>query len=76
MAKLVTNEKNNIGGEEEVLKINPEKIPGVLEGGWTWADHEELKKTKERSFQLQCQNLLDTLRKFKHSWPFHEPVSA
>ena len=48
----------------------------MVEGGWNWGDHEELKKTKERSFQLQCQNLLDTLKKFKSSWPFHEPVSA
>ena len=46
-------------GAEEEFKINPESIPGVLEGGWNWAEYEELKKTKERSFQIQCLNILE-----------------
>lgn len=33
-------------------------IPGVVEGGWNWEDHEELRKTREVSFQLQCQSII------------------
>lgn len=50
-------------------------IPGVVEGGWNWEDHEELHKTKSISFQLQCQNVLELLKKHQSSWPFREPVS-
>lgn len=76
LEKLAEMEMITEGTEGETMRINPARIPGVVEAGWTWADHEELKKAKERSFQLQCQNLMDTLRKFKSSWPFYEPVSV
>ena len=36
----------NEDGEEEHYRINPLDIPGVVEGGWSWNDHEELRKTK------------------------------
>lgn len=36
----------NSDGEEEQLRIDPMQIPGVQEGGWTWNDHEELRKTR------------------------------
>jgi len=26
--------------EDEVFRIDPMEIPGVIEGGWTWNDHE------------------------------------
>lgn len=47
----------------------------MTEGGWTWNDHEELRKTKEVSFQLQCQNIIELLKKHQSVWPFREPVS-
>jgi histone acetyltransferase len=47
----------------------------VQESGWSWQDHEELIKTKEVSFLLECQNLLELLKKHPSSWPFRDPVS-
>jgi hypothetical protein len=38
--------RTNIDGEEEEYRIDPLNIPGVFEGGWSWNDHEELRKTK------------------------------
>ena len=46
----------------------------MVEGGWSWNDHEELKKTKERSFQIQCQNIIEAIKKHKSGWPFIDPV--
>lgn len=67
--------RKNAQGEDEYFRINPMDIPGVKESGWTWQDHEELIKTKEVSFLLECQNILDLLKKNQASWPFREPVS-
>ena len=67
--------KNN-QGEEEEFRINPMDIPGVRESGWTWQDHEELIKSKEVSFLLECQNILELMKKHQASWPFREPVSV
>lgn len=50
-------------------------IPGVKESGWTWANHDEFIKTKEVSFLLECQNILELLKKHQASWPFKDPVS-
>lgn len=60
---------------EERFRINPMDIPGVQESGWTWQDHEDLLKTKEVSFVLECQNLLELIKKHPSSWPFRDPVS-
>ena len=42
--RIMRNEKEmvrkNPDGERETFKINPENIPGVVEGGWTWNDHD------------------------------------
>lgn len=38
--------RKNSDGEQETFRIDPMLIPGVVEGGWTWEDHEELRKTK------------------------------
>ena len=67
--------KKNSDGEDEIFRIDPMLIPGVVEGGWSWNDHEELRKTKEVSFQLQCQSVIEMLKKHQSSWPFREPVS-
>jgi hypothetical protein len=50
--------KKNLDGDDETFRIDPMLIPGVIEGGWSWNDHEELRKTKEVSFQLQCQSII------------------
>jgi histone acetyltransferase len=44
--------RTNPDGEQQSFRINPMDIPGVKESGWTWADHDELIKTKEVSFLL------------------------
>jgi histone acetyltransferase len=67
--------RRNAQGEEEYFRINPLEIPGVKESGWNWQDHEDLIKTKEVSFLLECQNILDLFKKHQASWPFREPVS-
>lgn len=38
--------RKNMDGEDENFRIDPMLIPGVVEGGWSWNDHEELRKTK------------------------------
>ena len=68
--------RKNCLGEEEEFRINPMEIPGVKESGWTWQDHDELIKSKEVSFLLECQNILELLKKHQASWPFREPVSV
>lgn len=66
--------QNSMKNEEEPF-ANPDLIPGVKEGGWSWDDFKELKKQKERSFNLMCQNIIESMRKHKSSWPFIEPVN-
>jgi len=51
------------------------QVPGLKVGGWTAEEYYELKKSKERSFNLQCQNIIEMLRRHKSAWPFLEAVS-
>ena len=55
--------------------INPADIPGISASGWTMNDYEELQKSKERSFNLMCQNIIESLMRHKCSWPFIDPVN-
>lgn len=41
------------------------QIPGLKQAGWNAEESSELRKSKERSFQLQCQSIIDMLRKHK-----------
>ena len=66
--------RTNSIGEEETFRINPLDIPGVKESGWTFEDHDELVKAKEVSFTLECQNIIELLKKHPSIWPFREPV--
>ncbi len=61
--------------EEDVLRIDPRRIKGIAEAGWVPEDYEELKRTEERSFQIQCQNIYESMMKHKDIWPFKDPVS-
>jgi len=51
------------------------EIPGLKLGGWTSEEYQELRKSKERSFLLQCQNIIEMMRKHKSCWPFLEAVN-
>jgi histone acetyltransferase len=51
-------------------------IPGIKDSGWSWADHDEFIKTKEVSFLLECQNIVELMKKHQSAWPFREPVST
>jgi len=51
------------------------QFPGLRAGGWTAEEYLDLRKSKERSFLLQCQNIIDMMRKHKSAWPFLEPVN-
>jgi histone acetyltransferase len=69
-----TFNRRNTLGEDETFRINPLSIPGVKESGWGWVDHEELIKAKEVSFLLECQNVIELMKKHQSSWPFLEPI--
>lgn len=71
-ASRQANQKNRSEGKP---LIDPESIPGVVEGGWVEEDYQILEKQKERCLTLTCQNIIDTFKRHKCSWPFHEPVS-
>lgn len=60
-------------GERPLIK--PESIPGILESGWTIEDYNELRRQKERTLMISCQQIIDLMRKHKSSWPFSEPVN-
>jgi hypothetical protein len=52
--------------EQDNVDVNlMTQIPGIKIGGWTIDETIELRKSKERSFLLQCQNIIDMLRKHK-----------
>ncbi|CAD8161559.1 unnamed protein product [Paramecium pentaurelia] len=55
--------------------VKPESIQGILESGWTIDDYNELKKQKEKTFMISCQQIIDTMRKHKSAWPFLDPVN-
>ncbi|KRX08151.1 Bromodomain [Pseudocohnilembus persalinus] len=71
MAKQKGDQMKN---EDEPL-IDPMEIPGVKQSGWQPSDLQELKKQQEKSFNLQCQNIIDLMRRHKQGWPFMEPVN-
>lgn len=43
--------------------------------GWEQEDYAELMKQKERSFNLQCANVIENMKRHKQSWPFVDPVN-
>jgi histone acetyltransferase len=62
-------------GEVEHFRVDPMLLPGVREAGWSWAEHEELMKTRQLSFLLECQHVLELVKKHQAAWPFREAVS-
>lgn len=71
--KLENSREKDENQNVEVALMN--LIPGLKIGGWNPEETLELRKSKERSFLLQCQNIIDMLRKHKSCWPFAEPVN-
>eukprot|EP00331_Platyophrya_macrostoma_P019097 CAMPEP_0176470454 /NCGR_PEP_ID=MMETSP0127-20121128/40463_1 /TAXON_ID=938130 /ORGANISM="Platyophrya macrostoma, Strain WH" /LENGTH=296 /DNA_ID=CAMNT_0017864747 /DNA_START=1 /DNA_END=891 /DNA_ORIENTATION=- len=71
--KIQKSKARNKDGDPDFDLIK--QIPGLTEAGWVPNDYIELKKSKERSFQLQCSNIIELMRKHKSSWPFLEPVN-
>jgi histone acetyltransferase len=51
------------------------QIPGLRTSSWTPDEFLELRKSKERSFVLQCHNIVDMMKRHKSAWPFLEPVN-
>jgi len=72
LMQRIKNSQNEEGMHDLDLVL---QIPGLKQAGWTHDEYYELKKSKERSFNLQCQNIIDMLRRHKSAWPFLEAVS-
>jgi len=51
------------------------QVPGINISGWFPEEYQELRKSKERSFHLQCSNIVEMMKRHKTAWPFTEPVN-
>ena len=63
------------------LTLNPngtpisfDQIPGLKEAGWDEATYLKEKQADERSFEEQCNEVLDVLVAHENSWPFRKAV--
>lgn len=55
--------------------MNPEKIPGLKNSGFTFEEYQEiLNLPRGTSFQSSCLKILDQMVAHKASWPFQHPV--
>ena len=46
----------------------------MREAGWDEATYLREKQADERSFEEQCNEVLDVLMQHENSWPFRKPV--
>lgn len=51
------------------------EIPGILESGWTLKEYQMAKGTEEKTFETQCEDILQALMEHENSWPFRTAVS-
>ena len=50
------------------------EVPGLTEAGWTEELEKRGRQDDERSFEDQCEEILQKLLKHENSWPFRDPV--
>lgn len=61
--------------DDDTVKIDPLKIPGLKEAGWT-PEMDELARRPKRSSEFAVmQQLLSDMQGHPSSWPFAQPVS-
>ena len=51
-----------------------EEIPALMQSGWTQEKYQQEKLADERSFEEQCQEIIDFLGQHENSWPFRKSV--
>ena len=51
------------------------EVPGLIEAGWTVLQYESAKGTEEKTFEEQCNEILNALNDHENSWPFRQAVS-
>ncbi len=55
-------------------EFNFNEIGGLVEAGWDEATYLKEKQADERSFEEQCNEVLDVLVAHENSWPFRKAV--
>ena len=53
-----------------------DELAALAHAGWTFDKYTKEKQADERSFEDQCQEVLDFLLQHENSWPFRNPVDA
>ena len=53
-----------------------EDIAGLAEAGWNKTNYLREKQADERSFEEQCNEVLELLFQHENSWPFRKPVDS
>lgn len=53
-----------------MFRVNPQRIRGVIEAGWSWDEHLQLNKTVRMPFYHRCMKILNLVRDHPHAWPF------
>jgi histone acetyltransferase len=53
-------------------------IPGIKENNWEYTDYMNLinNSNSNLNFLSQCRNVINKLKMYKNSWPFHNPVDV
>ena len=59
---------------QEKREYTFDEIPALTLAGWTEERYLQEKQADERSFEEQCQEIVDFLMHEDNSWPFREPV--
>ena len=53
-----------------------DEIPALQAAGWTKEEYEREKLADERSFEEQCEEIINFLLAHENSWPFRRPVDT
>jgi histone acetyltransferase len=60
----------------KVKEFGFDDIPALKAVGWTREEYEKEKLADERSFEEQCQEIINFLMNHENSWPFRKPVDT